>query len=238
MEDNDRERVLCNIAALLARELAHLQLLPAVREYMESPHSLSSIVCKMGTFRKEPFEKGALVLCQTSTGVQQHPFLISLVEKQGIENDARGLVLRAIGRNDLCNYGNESFVEIIGIPERMMWTGEKRKFALKIEKVMRKISVYAHRYRGLVFVGDWEADVYVGEAFGGLETPTKPYAIRVAFNKKTTLKKIREDLLAGGYGTREFDPDDGVHGPFHNPRPITRDDVLGALKAQGTKLKV
>lgn len=206
-KDNDRERILCNIAAILASELHALHLLPAVQAYVNDDNMGHRVKVKSGTFRKEPYEKGALVACWTSTGRQQNPFLISFVAENGIENDPRGLVLRAIGTNDLCMYGNESFIEITGIQEEMLWEGEKRRFAQKVMKAYRKISDWGHRFRKIEFVDDSTALIWVGEAFGGLRKRSKPYSITTTW-KRVTIKHIEQVMLAQGYGTRQFEPEE------------------------------
>jgi hypothetical protein len=205
--DSDRERILCNIAALLASELYSLSLLPAVQEAIQRDPSRNRIQIKSGMFRHEPFRKGALVNCWTSTGRQQHPYLISFVEENGSPNDPQGLVLRAVGRDDTCNYGNESFLEITGIPEKFLWEGNKRKFALKVNKALQKIADYGHRFRYLTFPDDKTAEVWIGEVFGGLGTRTKPYAITLPFDVRLSIKAICEEMKRRGYGTREFEPE-------------------------------
>jgi hypothetical protein len=239
----DRERILMNIAAWLACELDNLQRLPAVQQYMANPHSLSHIVMESNGWLndKKPFVKGELVMCQSSARVQQNPFIISFVEENGCPNDANGLVLRAIGTDDLCNYENESFVRIKGIPERFLWEGDKQRFNEKLHKALRKLDTYFHRFRGLEFIEDGKANVWFGEMFGGFDPahPSKPYFIQLTYNKKTSIKNIIKQLEAGGFGKRKFEPADGKdEGPFGNPRPITRDTLIKGLGAAGIDLKV
>ena len=235
----DRERILMNIASWLACELDNLQILPAVRQYMNDPHSLSHLVMESEPIfdGKKPFRKGELVMCRTSARIQQNPFIISVVEEDGL-NTGRGLLLRALGTSDTSYYGNESFVRIKGIPERFLWEGDKQRFNEKLMKALRKLDTYIHRFRGLKFPEDGVAEVWFGEMFGGLGKKTKPYSIRIAYNKKTTIKAIIAELKAQGFGTREFEPDDGTDdSPYGNPQPITRDSLIGGLKAVGIELK-
>lgn len=234
----DRERILINIAALLASELAHLQSRPDVQRYMASPHSLSRIFCEWDLFNKKPFRKGELVVCQSSTGRQQNPWLVSFVEQQGFANEPRGLVLRAIGSRDLCNYGNESFIRINGIAERLLWEGEKHAFSRKLHKALRVLDNYGHRFRGLEFPEDGVATVYIGQVFGGLGKPTKPYSVSIAFNKRTSVKGIISQLKAQGFGTREFELDDGTYsGPMEGFATFTRESLIQTLQAEGVELK-
>lgn len=237
-EDNDRERILCNIAAMLAHELSMLQNLPAVQQYMQNKHSSAEILCSHDFFHKQPHKKGELVVCWTSTGRQQNPFLISLVEEQGIANDPNGLLLRAIGTDQLSSYGNESFIRIVGIPERLLWEGIKREFSVKLSKALSKLDTYIHRFRGLEFASDDTATVWFGEIWGGLSKKTKPYSITVKFTKKTTIKAIIQQLEEQGFGKREFEAEDGKDdAPFGNPKAITRADLVGSLSAAGIELK-
>jgi hypothetical protein len=238
----DRERILTNIAAMLACELYHFQGLPEVRRYMANPHSLTRIICDGGWSRRpseKPFKKGALVVCNTSTGRHDNnPFLISFVEQNGCKHDKDGLLLRMIGDTNTCDYLNENFIEIIGIPERMLWEGDQWAFNEKLQKALAKLDTYIHRFRGVKFVESGQADVYFGEMFGGLGKRTKPYSIRVSFDKKTTIKNIISQLKAGGFGTRQFEPDDGKdESPYGNPQPITRDSLIAGLTAEGIQLK-
>jgi hypothetical protein len=248
-DQTDRERILVNIAAHLAEELYSLCLfVPQAKEYYTSGRAMSPITVTggFGSYpSQKPFKKGALVVCNTACRIHQDdPFLVSFVEANGIQHDPNGLVLRAIGTDKLCNYGNENFLEITGIPEKFLWEGPQWKFAKKLYKALRhmgrepKIDTYGHRYRGLEFVDDSSADVWVGEYFGGLGQKTKSYSIRVTFNGKTTINAIVEQLKAGGYGTRKFEPEDGKdEAPFRNPQSITRNDLISTLEASGIKLK-
>jgi hypothetical protein len=241
-QDNDRERILCNIAAQLAYELSKLQSLPVVQEYMRNRHSPVTILCDHEFWNKKPFVKGELVVASGSCLFQQNPFLVGFVEEQGIPDDPNGLLLRAIGTTEMCNYGNESFIRIVGIQEKFLWEGEKRKFSLKVHKAMAKMDCFIHRFRGLTFPSDGMADVYIGEYHGGIlrtKNGSKPYVIHLKYDKKTTLKSIREQMEEQRFGKREFEEVDGKEEdmPFGNPKPITRSDLVGALGAAGIELK-
>lgn len=240
-KDNDRERILCNIAAHLAYELSKLQALPAVQQYMTNPYTSARILCHHEFWNKTPFKKGELAVASGSSMYQQNPFLIGFVEEQGIPNDPYGLLLRAIGTNDLCTYGNESFIRILGIPEKFLWEGEKRKFSEKLHKAMKKMDCFIHRFRGLTFPSEGIANVYIGEYHGGIlrtKNGSKPYVIHIKFAKKTTLKSIIEQMEEQGFGKREFEDDDGKDDmPFGNPRAITRTDLVGSLSAAGIELR-
>lgn len=240
-QDNDRERILCNIAAQLAYELSKLQSLPAVQQYMSNRHSMVGILCHHEFWNETPFKKGELAVASGSSLYQQNPFLIGFVEEQGIPNDPHGLLIRAIGTNDLCTYGNESFIRIIGINEKFLWEGPKRAFAVKLTKAMKKMDCFLHRFRGLKFASDTVADVYIGEYHGGIlrsKNGSKPYVLHITFDKKTTLKSITAQMEEQGFGKRKFEEEDGKDDlPFGNPKAITRNDLVGALGAAGIELK-
>ena len=243
-DQTDRERILVNIAAHLAEELYSLRLfVPDVDRYYTSSRCMSPITVTGGFGSepsKKPFKKGALVVCNTACRIHTNdPYLVSFVESNGIKNDPNGLVLRAIGSEKMCNYGNENFLEVVGIPEKFLWEGPRWKFATKLYAALRqlndlkehvKLDTYGHRYRGLEFVDDSSAQVWVGECFGGLGVKTKPYSITVTFNSKTTVKGIVQQLKNGGYGSRLFEPEDGKSdAPFGNPQSITRSDLIDTL---------
>lgn len=235
--DTDRERILMNIAAQLAAEVSYLQSLPGVRERLDNPHSLSRVRVSERWLEKTEYQKGELVGCSTSIGRQQNKWLISFVEGKH-KNDPSGLLLRAVGTDDTCDYGNESFMRITGIPERFLWEGDKHQFSLKLQKALRNFDSYGHRFRGLEFPESGIAHVFIGEVFGGIGRDTKPYRIDIKFDKKTTIKSVMKQMETQGFGTREFELNDGKYeGPMQGLGKITRDDLVGALNASGIQLK-
>jgi hypothetical protein len=235
--DTDRERILMNIAAHLASEVSYLQSLPGVKEYINREHSLSRVRVSERFFDRGEYKKGELVGCSTSIGRQQNKWLISFVEGKH-KNDPGGLLLRAVGTNDTCDYGNESFMRITGIPERFLWEGDKHQFSLKLQKALRNFDSWGHRFRGLEFPEPGVAHVFIGEVFGGIGRDTKPYRIDIKFDKKTTIKSITKQMKDQGFGTREFElMDDKYDGPMQGLAKITRDDLVGALNASGIQLK-
>ena len=207
---SDRERILVNIAALLAEEVCRLQRMPEVQARLSSPHEHIHVRVVDGSFPRPAYKKGDLVLCQTSTGLQQNPFLVSFVEEVGCPNDPCGLLLRAIGTAATSNYGNESFGIITGIPEKFLWEGEKQGFVTKLMKALRKFPMGHHRCRGTTFPADGVAKVTIGEVFGGLARPTKPYVMTIKFDKRTTIKAIVAQMTEMGLTTREFEPKETV----------------------------
>lgn len=235
----DRERILVNIAAELAHEVEYYQRLPVVQAHERQwPNSARSIRTEWGLTGRPKYEKGDLVVCFTSTGRQQNPWLISFVEADGCKDDPRGLLLRAIGTNSLCDYSNESFIRITGIPARLLWEGDQYQFSIKLHKALRKLDNYTHVFRGLEFPGPNKAIVYIGERWGGLGRPTKPYTVEIPFSKRTGIKQIISTLEDGGFGTREFEADDGSYqGPMQGLAVITRTDVVKTLQASGVDIK-
>jgi hypothetical protein len=234
---SDRERILMNIAATLACELSTLQRLPAVQEYLSSPYSLSSVRAEENLFER-PYVKGDLVVCATSARRRQNPWIISFVEEVGIPNDPRGLCLRAIGRGELCNYGNESFIKITGIPERLMYEGAQQRFVEKLGRALQcNPDSYSHRYQGVKFTDDYTAVVSIGEVFGGIDPAhrSKPYLITIPFTARTSIKMITAALLAGGLGTRKFEPED--ESPV-TPHPVTKRHLVDFLETSGISTNV
>lgn len=234
-EQTDRERILVNIAGLLAGELASIQALPMVKDYMATRTLRAIRFC-------EDIQKGDLVVCGTSVGRQQNPWIVSFVEQRGIPNDPRGCLLRAIGTENTCNYGNESFTKIVGIPEQLLWEGDKYKLSRKIHKALRAIDVHAHRFRGLEFdpEQDGVAYVFIGPHiwYMNQERPVKPYRMAIKFKSRTTIKQICNQMQEQGYGTREFEPDDGTYdGPMQGVATFTRESLTKALAASGITLK-
>jgi hypothetical protein len=241
-QDNDRERILCNIAAQLAYELSKLQSHPIVQEHFRKFPDYPHILCHHEFWNKTPFKKGELAVASGSCLYQQNPWLIGFVEEQGIPHDPNGLLLRAIGTNEMCTYGNESFIRITGIDEKFLWEGEKRAFAVKLQKAMKKMDCFIHRFRGLKFASDTVADVYIGEYHGGIlrtKNGSKPYVLHITFNKKTTLKGITSQMEEQGFGKREFEEVDGKEDemPFGNPQAITREDIVDTMSTAGIELK-
>lgn len=234
----DRERILVNIAAELAHEVEYYQRLAVVQAHERQwPDSARTIRAEWSAVGRPKYQKGDLVVCFTSTGRQQNPWLISFVEADGCKYDPQGLLLRAIGTNKLCDYSNESFIRITGIPARLLWEGDRYQFSLKLHRALRKLDSYTHVFRGLEFPKPNRAVVYIGERWGGMGKQTRPYTVEMPFTKRTTIKAIIAALEANGFGTREFEPDDGTYqGPMQGLAVITRADVVKTLQASGVDI--
>lgn len=238
-EMTDRERILVNIAAELAHEVEYYQRLPAVQEHERQwPTSARTIRTEWGMMRRPKYQKGDLVVCFTSTGRRENPWLISFVEADGCKDDPRGLLLRAIGTDKLCDYSNESFIRITGIPARLLWEGDQYQFSLKLHRALTKLDNYQHVFRGLEFLEPNLALVYIGQRWGGLGNPTKPYTIEIPFSKRMSIKAIIAHLEKNGFGTREFELDDGTYqGPMQGLAVLTRPDIVKTLQASGVDIK-
>jgi len=103
----DRERILLNIASMLAQEVATLQRLPAVQQYMASQYSLSHIAIEEPGFERPKYNKGDLVLCQSSVGRNENPFVLAFVEANGT-TETSGLPGSPASQNACCGRGKSS----------------------------------------------------------------------------------------------------------------------------------
>jgi hypothetical protein len=221
-KQTDRERVLMNIAAMLACELASIQSLPAVQEYIARRNPL--VVADWSG--PETYERGELVVCHTSAGRQENPWVIAEVAERGSKYDPQGVLLRALGTDLTCWYGNESFIRIKGLSGSLLWEGEQKKFEAKVHKAHRNFDEMWHCFRGLEFDRDDPAlaRLFIGERYGGLSKRTKPYVITLKWNKRTTIKSIMAQMTEQGYGTREFEPmDESYDGPMEGVTILTKE---------------
>lgn len=195
----DRERVLQNIAAMLASELARLS--------WQLKDQDRNLVVTAGWSDEKIYEAGELVVGQTSVGLQENPWIVAEVVQRGSMYDDKGILLRALGTDKTCWYGNESFIRIKGMPEYLMWEGIQKKLESKVKKAFRKLDEHWHCYRGMWFDKTTPnvAYIVVGERYGGLSNPTKPYELKIKYNGRTTIKSIMEQMIEQGYGTRKFE---------------------------------
>jgi hypothetical protein len=115
-------------------------------------------------------------------------------------------VIREIGSDRLCDYGNESFTPIVGLEDDVrMLEGDRWKLLLKIYRAFAKGDEYMYRFGGLVFDGD-EAVLRVREAYGGLSNDSVPFEIRFKWTKRMSVAKVLQAMRDGGYGTKSFRP--------------------------------
>ena len=188
----DRERILLKVID----RLSGTQLLARGRNYY--PHDFPDGLVHFAYY-KDP-EPGDLVLAKTG-GVGRW--------KVGFYHqklDGSRALIREIGSDALCDYGNESFLPIVGLSPTDLLEGERYKIYLKVLGAFRKGDEYVYRFGGLDFEGE-EIIIWVREVFGGFGKDSKPFSIRMKWNKRTSVKAILEAMRQGGYGTRSFRPE-------------------------------
>lgn len=204
-QQTDRERILMNIAAWLAQELANERLfVREAQEYQDRKGCGCHLRIERGMDKPKSLAIGDLVLCTTSVGRQQNPYLLSFVERLHSDH-GDGLLLRAIGSDVTCNYDNESFIKISGFPERLLWEGEERKFSQKLAKAIDKVDDIRHIYAGMTFPEEGVAEVTIRERWGGKNGKSIPYVIRLGYSAKTTITQVVSELKNQGFGIREFE---------------------------------
>lgn len=152
-------------------------------------------------------QPGTIVLARTS-GV--HPFTVGeFIEP--LPRSYGGALVRELGGTRTCNISNDSFVPIKGVRAKYLLEGVQYKFREKVLKAFRRGDEYVYYFGGVDFIGGSsgrEADIWIREKWGGTGVfRTKPFACRMKFKAKTTIKAILEAMVEAGYGTREFDVD-------------------------------
>lgn len=206
-QDSDRERVLLNIAASLAGQLASIQATPYIASKMDEPNSMYGRI--RAKWYCDDFKPGDLVVCG-SAGYKQNPWVLSEVIEVGIPNDPRGALLRAIGTNDLCSYGNESFTKLTGFYEPLLLEGVRYATWKKIHVAAARLGSYIHIVARIQFPANREgvAIVEVRERFGGHHNDglrSVNYEIEVKFGKRTSVSDIEKQLDSAGFEKRKFD---------------------------------
>lgn len=142
-------------------------------------------------------EKGDLVLAKT--GFVSRWKIGWFVEKQ-----ADGALIREIGSDKLCNYGNESFEPIVGLDgDLRLLEGDRYQFLVKVYKAFARGDEYIYRFGGLRFDGD-DAVITIREVFGGLGKPSVPFEARMHWTKRTSVAAILKAMREAGYGTKDF----------------------------------
>jgi len=198
---SDKERILLTIIRelqtmlVLARGAYQLDFhdRSAGREYVHFEHR-----------EYDKIKPGDLVICQTS-GI--HDFTVGFVVDK-FDPDWHGLLLREIGTERTCRMSNERYYCIVGLSEHDLWEGGKHQFDLKVKKAFWKTNEDWYRFGGLRFNDDGTATMTVREKFGGCCTngdESVPFEVTMPWNKRTSVKKIVEALIAGGVGTRKFE---------------------------------
>lgn len=145
---------------------------------------------------------GDLVMCQTGP---INDFFIGFVHVVIADNRC---LIREIGSGRLCDVSNERFVPIVGMPSISLLEGDQREFYRKTLAAFERGDEVWYRFNWLEFDGP-EAVIWVRERYGGaLKNGSKPFSVRMRWNKKTTIKAILQALRDGGYGSRQFEPND------------------------------
>lgn len=152
-----------------------------------------------GAYDDRPIQKGDLVLAQTG---RVSDWKIAWVHEV-VSFDT--CILREIGSNRLCNWGNEKFIRIVGVDSSVLLEQDQYIFQQKVIKAFSKGNEYLYRFGGVEFPQDGVAMVWIREAFGGIGKPSKPFSFEMKYNKKTSVKKILESMISNGYGTKEFE---------------------------------
>lgn len=204
-ELTDRERILMTVVAQLCSTMV---LAPGCKAFapgaFKDANGYDYVHFGLTSGEREP-KAGDLVLAKTGP---VSPWKVAWYVEP-LPGPYGGAVVREIGTGRLCNYGNEEFTPIIGMPPLELLEGEQRVFLSKVRKAFRRGDEYLYRFGGVDFDGD-EAVIWVREAFGGLgatgdNEESVPFEVRMKWSRKTTIKAILEAMRAAGYGTREFD---------------------------------
>jgi hypothetical protein len=190
---NDKERILM----LILERLYSTQVL-CLRAYDEIKFRDGEYV-HFGGYDDRPIQRGDLVMAQTGSISDWKIAWVHTV----VTNDT--CILREIGSNRLCNYGNGRFVRIAGMHESLLLEGDKYLFKQKIIRAFQRGDEYIYRFGGVDFLDDGSAKIWIREMFGGLKDKSEPFSFEMKWNKNTSIKKILETMIENGYGTRKFE---------------------------------
>ena len=194
---NDKERIL--LVLLDEMSLTQLLCLRGNEEAKFKDETRGEYV-HFGAYDDREVQKDDLVLCATGN---VHDWKIGWVHEV---IDMSTCIIREIGSNRLCNVSNEMFKRIVGVGDSLLLEGEKYIFQQKVMRAFGKGDEYMYRFGGIDFLDDQTvARVWIREAFGGIDKPSKPFSFEMAWNKRTSVKKILEAMRENGYGTRKFE---------------------------------
>lgn len=116
-------------------------------------------------------------------------------------------VIRDINTGQLCDYGNEEFVPIVGLHFTELLVGDERRLYEKVLQAFRDGDEYMYRYGGIK-IDDGRAVIWVREVFGGaFGKDSVPFEIAIDWTPQTTAEEILAAMRAGGYGTKSFRPE-------------------------------
>lgn len=128
---------------------------------------------------------------------------------EGCNDPANELhVVRDINTGQLCNYGNESFIPIVGLqPAEMMVGNERRLFEKVLAAFARgRGNEYLYRYGGFKIDGT-RCTITIREAYGGFGQGSVPFDVSMDWTPRTTVKAVLQAMRDGGYGTKSFRPE-------------------------------
>lgn len=159
-----------------------------------------SVYVHFGCWDDRPIQKDDLVFAQTG---HVSDFKIGWIHQVV---DSSTCVIREIGSNRLCEYGNERFTRIVGMHPSQLLEGKEYVFQQKVFRAFHKGDEYMYRPGGVDFKGSL-ATIWIREAFGGFnpKNPSKPFSFDMKWNAKTSVKMILEAMIENGYGTLKFE---------------------------------
>ncbi len=200
----DRERILTTVIERLSSAAI---LCPRGSPYNEASWKDASFNCThthFALYRKS--QKGDLVIGRTgSISSWKIGFYV-----EPLGDTLGGAVIRDIGSARLCNYSNEEFTPIVGLTKTQLLEGDAYKMYAKVLQAFRKGGEYSYRFGGVDFHEDATVTIWVREVFGGRlsnrDADSQPFAVKMPWTKKTSVKAILATMREQGYGTRKFEP--------------------------------
>ena len=195
---NDKERILMEVLNRLS--LTQTLCLRGDTETKFKNPSDGYEYVHFGAYDDRPVKKGDLVLaCTGNVSDWKVGWVHEVVSRDTC-------VIREIGSNRLCNYSNERFTRIVGMPEESIYEGDEYIFQQKVMRAFGKGDEYFYRYGGVDFLENRTARIWIREVFGGMiHGGSVPFSCDMKWDKRTSVKKILETMRENGYGTRKFD---------------------------------
>ena len=196
---SDRERIL---TAIIAQLSSTALLRSNANQYSAESYAdgVGGMYTHFARYRKPV--KGDLVM--GTTGRIDQWKIAFYVELTDPRNEVH--LLRDINTGQLCSYGNESFVPIVGLSYSDMLIGDERAMYEKVLAAFARGDEYMYRFGGFKVDGA-RATITVRESHGGFGRESVPFSIEMEWTPKTTAKAILEAMRAGGYGTKSFRPE-------------------------------
>lgn len=197
---NDKERIIMLVLERLHSTQVLCRNAEKESDYIDRD---GSVYVHFGCWDDRPVQKGDLVLAETG---HVSDFKIGWVHQVV---DSSTCIIREIGSNRLCNYGNEKFTRIVGLNPSLLLEGKEYIFEQKVIRAFRNGGEYMYRFGGVDFNGN-STTIWIREVFGGFNprNPSKPFSFSMKWNAKTSVKSILEAMRENGYGTRKFEAGD------------------------------